>query len=67
MISFPKRERAQHAAACVGVDAGKFSHTLVVRPQGRARLQAVQLPDHPCWVRDARWRFIRQQGAERRA
>ncbi len=33
MISFPKRERAQHAAACVGVDAGKFSHTLVVRPQ----------------------------------
>ena len=24
------------AAACVGVDAGKFSHTLVVRPQGRA-------------------------------
>jgi transposase len=36
MISFPKRERAQHARACVGVDAGKFSHTLVVRPQGRA-------------------------------
>jgi transposase len=35
MISFPKRERAQRAAACVGVDAGKFSHTLVVRPRGR--------------------------------
>jgi len=33
MISFPKRERAQRAAACVGIDAGKFSHTLVVRPQ----------------------------------
>src|SRR6266699_1351428 len=36
MISFPKRERAQRAAACVGVDAGKFSHTLVVRPKGQA-------------------------------
>ena len=35
MISFPKRERAQRAAACVGVDAGKFAHTLVVRPRGR--------------------------------
>lgn len=35
MISFPKRERAQRAAACVGVDAGKFSHTLVVRPSGQ--------------------------------
>mgnify|MGYP001354200822 CR=1 FL=1 len=35
MISFPKRVRAQRAAAVVGVDAGKFSHTLVVRPAGR--------------------------------
>lgn len=35
MISFPKRQRAQRAAACVGVDAGKFSHTLVVRPKGK--------------------------------
>jgi transposase len=40
MISFAKRERAQKAAACVGVDAGKFSHTLVVRPQGRADTRA---------------------------
>jgi transposase len=35
MISFPKRERAQPAAAVVGVDAGKFSRTLVVRPLGQ--------------------------------
>lgn len=35
MISFAKRERAQRAAAVVGVDAGKFSHTLVVRPRGQ--------------------------------
>lgn len=35
MISFPKRDRAQRAAACVGVDAGKFTHTLVVRPRGQ--------------------------------
>lgn len=35
MISFPKRERAQRAAAVVGVDAGKFTHTLVVRPRGQ--------------------------------
>lgn len=35
MISFPKRERARLAAACVGVDAGKFTHTLVVRPHGQ--------------------------------
>lgn len=33
MISFEKRQRAQRAAACVGVDAGKYAHTLVVRPQ----------------------------------
>lgn len=36
MISFARREQAQRAAACVGVDAGKFSHTLVVRPRGAA-------------------------------
>ena len=35
MISFPRRERAQTAAAVVGVDAGKFSHTLVIRPRGQ--------------------------------
>jgi transposase len=35
MISFAKRERAQRAAAVVGVDAGKFAHTLVVRPRAR--------------------------------
>ena len=35
MISFAKRERARRAAAVVGVDAGKFTHTLVVRPGGR--------------------------------
>jgi transposase len=34
VLSFAKRERAQRAAAVVGVDAGKFTHCLVVRPQG---------------------------------
>jgi transposase len=33
---FAKRTRAQQAAAVVGVDAGKFEHTLVVRPRGAA-------------------------------
>ncbi len=32
MQSFAKRQRAQAAAAVVGVDAGKFRHVLVVRP-----------------------------------
>ena len=36
MISYEKRRRAQEAAAVVGVDAGKYEHTLVVRPRGRA-------------------------------
>lgn len=35
MISFAQRQRAQQAAAVVGIDAGKFTHTLVVRPQGK--------------------------------
>lgn len=34
MISYPKRARAQTAAACIGVDAGKFAHALVARPRG---------------------------------
>src|SRR5690606_25181923 len=34
MISYTKRQRAQAAAAVVGVDAGKYTHTLVVRPRG---------------------------------
>ncbi len=34
MIVFEKRDRAQRAAVVVGVDAGKFTHTLVVRPRG---------------------------------
>jgi transposase len=44
MISFPKRERAQHAAACVGVDAGKYSHTLVVRPKGQPDSKPFSFP-----------------------
>ena len=35
MQSFATRERAQRAAAVVGVDAGKFAHALVVRPRGQ--------------------------------
>jgi transposase len=34
VIVFEKRDRAQRAAVVVGVDAGKFTHTLVVRPRG---------------------------------
>ena len=44
MISFPKRRRAQRAAACVGVDAGKFTHTLVVRPQGQPDSRPLTFP-----------------------
>lgn len=36
MDPLTKRLRAAQAAAVVGVDAGKFTHTLVVRPQGQA-------------------------------
>ena len=44
MISFPKRERAQRAAAVIGVDAGKFSHTLVVRPAGQPDSKPFSFP-----------------------
>ncbi len=40
MISYEKRARAQQATAVVGVDAGKFEHTLVVRPKGGADSRA---------------------------
>jgi len=33
MTGYEKRSRARNAAAVVGVDAGKFEHALVVRPQ----------------------------------
>jgi transposase len=35
LSAFARRERALHAVAVVGVDAGKFHHVLVVRPRGR--------------------------------
>lgn len=35
MIDYGKRQRGQQASAVIGVDAGKFSHTLVVRPHGQ--------------------------------
>ncbi len=44
MISFPRRERAQTAAAVVGVDAGKFSHTLVMRPRGQPDSKPFSFP-----------------------
>lgn len=40
---FAKRRRAAQAAAVVGVDAGKFSHTLVVRPRGEPDSRPVQV------------------------
>jgi transposase len=60
MISFPKRERAQHAAACVGVDAGKFSHTLVVRPQRQPDSKPFSFPTTRAGF-DSAVAFIRQQ------
>jgi transposase len=39
-----RRARAAQAAAVVGVDAGKFSHTLVIRPRGAADSAPVSLP-----------------------
>lgn len=60
MISFPKRERAQRAAACVGVDAGKFSHTLVVRPQHQPDSKPFSFPTTRAGFDDA-VAFIRRQ------
>lgn len=62
MISFPKRERAQHAAACVGVDAGKFSHTLVIRPKNRPDSKPFSFPTTRSGF-DSAVAFIRQQAA----
>ena len=62
MISFPKRERAQHAAACVGVDAGKFSHTLVIRPKSQPDSKPFSFPTTRAGFDDA-VAFIRQQAA----
>ncbi|HYD54662.1 MAG TPA: IS110 family transposase [Gemmatimonadaceae bacterium] len=44
MQSFAKRQRAQSAAAVVGVDAGKFKHALIVRPRGGRDSRAVEFP-----------------------
>jgi transposase len=65
MISFPKRERAQRAAAVVGVDAGKFSHTLVVRPRGQPDSKPFSFPTTRSGF-EAALAFLRQQvpGAE---
>ena len=59
MISFPKRERAQRAAACVGVDAGKFSHTLVIRPQRQPDSKPFSFPTTRAGF-DTAVAFIRQ-------
>jgi transposase len=44
VIPFAKRSRAQRAAAVVGVDAGKFAHTLVVRPKGQSDSKPCTVP-----------------------
>jgi transposase len=62
MISFPKGERAQHAAACVGVDAGKFSHTLVVRALHQPDSKPFSFPTTRVGF-DAAVAFIRHQAA----
>jgi transposase len=63
MISFVKRERAHRAAACVGVDAGKFSHTLVVRPKGHADSKPLTFPTTRSGF-DAAVEFIRHATTE---
>lgn len=60
MISFPRRERAQQAAAVVGVDAGKFSHTLVVRPKGQPDSKPFSFPTTRAGF-EAAVAFLRQQ------
>lgn len=44
MDPLAKRLRAAQAAAVVGVDAGKFTHTLVVRPRGQADSRPLRVP-----------------------
>lgn len=44
MTPFEKRQRAQQLNAVTGVDAGKFSHTLVVRPRGGADSRPFAFP-----------------------
>ncbi len=60
MITFAKRERAPRAAACVGVDAGKFAHTLVVRPTGQPDSRPLSFPTTRVGFEQA-VAFIRQQ------
>jgi transposase len=43
MDPLTKRLRAAQAAAVVGVDAGKFTHTLVVRPRDQADSRALRV------------------------
>lgn len=40
----PRRARAQQALAVVGVDAGKFTHTLVIRPRGQPDSRPFSFP-----------------------
>ncbi len=65
MTFFPRRERAQQALAVVGVDAGKFSHTLVVRPKGQPDSKPFMFPTTRAGF-EAAVAFLRQQapGAE---
>ena len=50
---FAKRHRAAQAAAVVGVDAGKFSHTLVVRPRGAPDSRPIQFATTRAGFEDA--------------
>ena len=53
MISFEQRQRAQQAAAVVGIDAGKFTHTLVVRPQGKPDTKPCTFTNTPTGFEEA--------------
>jgi transposase len=63
MISFPRRQRAQTAAAVVGVDAGKFAHTLVIRRRGQPDSKPFSFPTTRAGF-EAAVAFLRQQAPE---
>ena len=44
MLAHARRVQAEAARAVIGVDAGKFSHTLVVRPKGGADSKPIAFP-----------------------
>jgi transposase len=63
MDPLAKRRWAAQAAAVVGVDAGKFTHTLVVRPRGQADSRPLRFPTTRAGFDDA-LAFIRRAAGD---